>query len=311
MCSAFDSSRRFYETHVVGMIKDKFGKYEDRIAVGIAGEGSDCFGYDDFMSRDHDFGTGVCLWISDEDMREFGNELSEAYEQLVRENTDTVLTARLTERRGVMTIHDYYSKILVIDCDTAHPTLSTDEWLALDHTCLATAVNGEVFRDDKGVFTAYRNMLLDYYPNDVWRIRIAGALHKFSAALQVNYARCMSRDDTVAARLCQMQGIEAAMELFFLMKREYAPYYKWTFRRLEELDESTRFAALVKELSETDCDRVAWKGKRYSANYVNMGDTIIVVAEQIAGLVVRMLKSHGLIEGNDPYLELYVNEVLG
>ena len=56
-----EKNRRFYDEYVADLIHTKFGQYEDRIAVGIAGEGSDCFGYDDLISRDHDFGTGVCL----------------------------------------------------------------------------------------------------------------------------------------------------------------------------------------------------------------------------------------------------------
>ena len=81
-------NRRFYDEHVAPMIRESFAKYEDRIAVGIAGEGSDCFGYDDEISRDHDFGTGVCLWINDEDMEEFGGpeedmEEDEAFKELL------------------------------------------------------------------------------------------------------------------------------------------------------------------------------------------------------------------------------------
>ena len=78
-----DNNRRFYDKYVAPMIRERFGCYEDRIAVGIAGEGSDCFGYDDVISRDHDFGTGVCLWLTDDDMDEFGKELSAAYDDLV------------------------------------------------------------------------------------------------------------------------------------------------------------------------------------------------------------------------------------
>ena len=73
MDSGIDSSRRFYENVIAPMIHDDFGEYENRIAVGLVGEGSDCFGYDDFMSRDHDFGTGVCLWLTDEDMKNVMN----------------------------------------------------------------------------------------------------------------------------------------------------------------------------------------------------------------------------------------------
>ena len=65
MSDVMARNRRFYDQYVVELIHSRFGEYEDRIAVGIAGEGSDCFGYDDEISRDHDFGTGVCLWIRD------------------------------------------------------------------------------------------------------------------------------------------------------------------------------------------------------------------------------------------------------
>lgn len=61
MMSVIEKNRRFYEEHVADLIHTGFREYETRIAVGIAGEGSDCFGYDDEISRDHDFGTGVCL----------------------------------------------------------------------------------------------------------------------------------------------------------------------------------------------------------------------------------------------------------
>ena len=43
----FDKSRRFYHNKVAPMITEKFPQYESRIAVGLSGEGSDCFGYDD------------------------------------------------------------------------------------------------------------------------------------------------------------------------------------------------------------------------------------------------------------------------
>lgn len=314
------------------MIHEKFREAEQRIAVGIAGEGSDCFGWDDLISRDHDFGTGVCLWLTDADMHAFGRELSDAYESLVDSHGGGGLTARLRERRGVMSINDFYSNVLGTDLEVEklcailglnrkkegvdggsniEMELTVEFWNDIDNSCLATAVNGEVFRDDLGVFTAFREKLLDYYPERIWRIRIAEELHSFSAALQVNYARCMTRGDVVAASVCRLKGIEAAMQLFFLLKREYPPYYKWTYMRLTELDREGAFSALLRDLSLRSCNTGAWEGKPYNPDKLNTDDETVVITEKIASHIVRMLGQRGFIRSTDPYLEKYVDEVLG
>ena len=307
--TTIENSRAFYKNEVAPMIKEFFGQYESRIAVGLAGEGSDCFGYDDFMSRDHDFGTGVCLWITDEDNSLFGDELTERYNQLVG-SRNKGLTLRLQERRGVMTIHDFYSNILGIDCNTEALVISENDWQNLDHACLATAVNGEVFHDDLGNFSAFRNLLLNYYPDRIWKIRIVNELHRYSAALQVNYARCMTRGDVVAARLCLMQGLDSIMKLFFLMKRVYPPYYKWTYRRLTEIDTEGRFSTLVKELSQSNCDLEAWKDNPYRPDILNMSDPVVLISEKLASYISFLMREHGLTESMDTYLESYVNELL-
>ena len=105
------NSRRFYENQVAPMIRKEFPQYENRIAVGLSGEGSDCFGYEDGISRDHDFGTGVCLWLTDEDMALFGQALDQAYNDLIDRQSGNNLTERLRERRGVMTVSGFSSAL--------------------------------------------------------------------------------------------------------------------------------------------------------------------------------------------------------
>lgn len=310
MTSAQEKNRRFYDKYVSQLIHSEFAACEDRIAVGIAGEGSDCFGYDDEISRDHDFGTGVCLWLTDEDMARFGYLLSIAYNELVDSVKRSNYTERLRERRGVMTIHDFYSDILHIDCDTNNCRLSEEDWYRLDHACLKTATNGEVFRDDLGAFTAFRRYLLGYYPDRVWRTRIAEQLHEYASAFQVNYARCMTRRDLVAAELCRARGVSSAMELYFLLRREYPPYYKWTFRALTELDAEGVFSAKIRELAETPIRREAWDGSRYLPNRLNYKDRLVALSEEIASEIDQMLAEQGLIRVRSRYLEVHVDAVL-
>lgn len=305
-----EKNRRFYESRVAGMIREKFSEYEERIAVGIAGEGSDCFGYDDEISRDHDFGTGVCLWLTDEDMARFGSPLSAAYNELVDSAERAYYTDRLRERRGVMTIRGFYSNVLNIRIGTENAILTEDQWYLLDHSCLKTATNGEIFRDDLGVFTAFREYLLGYYPDRVWRRRIAEQLHEYASAFQVNYARCMTRGDTVAAELCRARGISAAMELFFLLKREYPPYYKWTFRALGELDREGTISSKLKELSLERIRPEAWEGTRYHPNRQNYKDRIVSLSEEIACEIEDMLVKAGLSRARGRYLESHVSAVL-
>ena len=51
--SNLERSRTFYEKYGKTMIHEKFADYEDRIAAGLVGEGSDCFGFDDEFLREY------------------------------------------------------------------------------------------------------------------------------------------------------------------------------------------------------------------------------------------------------------------
>ena len=71
-------ARDYYETFGRPMIEKEFPAYMDKIAVGLAGRGSDCFGYDDEASRDHDWGPDFCMWVTDETWQEIGEALQQA-----------------------------------------------------------------------------------------------------------------------------------------------------------------------------------------------------------------------------------------
>ena len=86
-------------------------------------------------------------------------------------------------------------------------------WLTTQEYALAAVVNGEVFRDDEGIFTNYRNRLLMYYPKVVWYRKIAQSCALFSQNGQYNLPRMRKRDQLVAAELAKAECIKTCNEI--------------------------------------------------------------------------------------------------
>ena len=285
-------SREFYEQYGKAMIHNLFPKYESRIAVGMVGEGSDCFGFDDEISMDHDYAVGFCMWLTKEDMRAIGSELQEAYQNLVLEQHvyDSNM-ARMNNRRGVFEIDAFYQS-------------------DIEECKLAELVNGAVFRDDLGLFTERRNAQLAYYPEEVWRKKLANCLHKFSQYGQANYARMMAREDYLTANLCISKAIESAMDIAYVLSKKYAPYYKWKRKGLEQFGEMQDILWVCEELSLISCQKKAWENKTYNSREINIEDKRVVLLETLAGVILEELKAKKLVEGTDVFLETYIQQIL-
>ena len=155
-------SKAYYETFGRKMIQEKFPEYEDRIAVGLVGEGSECFGYDDEISKDHDYGPEFCMWMKRSDYEQIGEALQAEYEKLpdtfmgVKKQSQSLYGAR---RRGVRTIEGFYESLI----GSPDGKLNWQDYFFVPEYRLATAVNGEVFLDAAGVFSAVREQLLEYF----------------------------------------------------------------------------------------------------------------------------------------------------
>ena len=121
-----DEARRFYEEYGREMIRSRFPACEDRIAVGLAGHGSQCFGSDDAVSREHDSEQGFCLWLDDETDRAIGVQLARAYRALPF-GAAAERSAMSEASRGVQRIRAFYRRYT--GCDGAPE--SVEQWLSL------------------------------------------------------------------------------------------------------------------------------------------------------------------------------------
>ncbi len=294
--TAVERARRLYEEVGAPMLHARFSEYENRIAVGLAGEGSDCFGWDDEISRDHDYGAGFCLWLTEEDYARIGEALNRAYDEMLRAVApEEGFQPRLAARRGARTIRSFYESILHCAVSESAFHLSEAQWLSLEDGAAASATNGAVFRDDLGVFSAIRGAIAAYYPQRVWRRRLVHELRMFSQYAQSNYARSMARRDLLTAGLCKARAAEAAMKLVFLLNRRFEPYYKWMRRAAGGLP---RLAAVCGELDHIMAlpeQSAAWESCVYDVAKWNHADAVEAGFERIAALIVRELAAQGLV----------------
>ncbi|MDE6743188.1 MAG: DUF4125 family protein [Lachnospiraceae bacterium] len=327
--------RRFYEDYGAPMIHEMFPEYEHRIAVGMVGEGSDCFGFDDEISKDHDYGIGFCMWLLPEDDRQIGEVLQKEYDRLIDEYRQRLINSRgyeadiielfLKKRRGVFEIHAFYEDLLGTGAiwnvqEDVNKPLRDDVWQRLAEERLATVVNGEVFRDDLGTFTAIREQIRAYYSDEIRGKRMAEKLHEFSQYAQSNYSRMMARKDYVTAKICVAEGMKAAMELCYLLDRVYAPYYKWMRKGMETLGRRSappqKIIKILDRISGLELQAEAWENVAYDPVKGNHEDQIMAAFDQIAEELLDEMEWQGLVQrrismdGQPPFLENYIGDVL-
>ncbi len=265
-------SRAFYEQCGRSMIMENFPDYEGKIAVGLAGKGSDCFCYDDVWSRDHDWGPEFCMWVTEETYAAIGEALEDAYDKLPEtfQGYRRMNTKARRRRRGVFTIPGFFQKI------AGAPGYEQIDWRETPDYALAAVSNGVVFRDDEGIFTGEREKFFQGYPEDIRYLKMADSAAKFSQAGQYNYGRMLRRGDTVTAQVMLADCAREAMKLQHYIENRYPPHDKWLWRSLQESESGRALGALLKGLPDTVEDIGTFlAGELYRMNFISDSDNYL------------------------------------
>jgi hypothetical protein len=249
MLKGLELAYEYYRQYGEALLWTWFPDYADRIACGLAGEGSECFGFDDGLSLDHDFGAGFCLWLTDEDEQAVGLKLDVHYAQLPERfmgypKRNPRRSSDGARQVGVMRITDFYSRYTGLS--RAPQTLA--EWMRIPEHLLASAVNGRVFCDHLGKFTEIREALLRHYPEDIRLRKLIFCIAEMAQAGQYNYARAMKRKEHVAAGFALNKFAFSACHAAYLLNKRYMPFYKWAHRGLKELSVVSALHGMMGEI---------------------------------------------------------------
>ncbi len=289
-------SRKFYEQYGGPMLEKEFADVIDRIAVGLVGEGSECLGFDDELSRDHDFDAGFCLFVTEEDEKRFGFRLERAYSRLPREFMGTkrsLVSPVGGARHGVITVEGFYTRHL--GAPTAPDTY--ERWLYTPSASLLAASNGEVFCDPLGAFSTVRRELRAGYPEDIRRKKLAAHTVMMAQAGQYNFARCIARGERGAAQLAVFEFVRHAISAIYLLNNKYEPFYKWAYREMEELPILGGLSETLSALTELD---------NSPKNASEKAEAI----EEIAALFIREFDAQGLTRAVCRELEKHAYSIL-
>ena len=294
--NGLEISRAYFDECGMPMLEEKFPELLPHVAAGLFGSGSECFGFDDELSRDHDFDPGFMLLLPDEDVIDRKQEfaLERAYAALPKEfmGVERPMMAPVGgSRRGVMRMADFFKE----KTGSTSGNLTAEQWLAVPSYALAEAVNGQVFFDGSGELTKVREALA-HYPEDVRRKKLAGHLLLAAQAGQYNYPRCLRHGETAAAQLAVIAFAQSVMEIVFLLNDVYQPFYKWRFRAMRALPKLPFAAELVEYLITTNNDG-------------HLAQDKYEVIEDISADIIAELEAQGLTAADCVDLEKHAYSV--
>ena len=293
-------SRLYFDTYGKPMLEEKFPQYYPRFAVGLAGEGSDCFGFDDEASMDHDWGPDFCIWIPDDLYEEIGDKVKEAYNSLPSEfmGYHRNVSDKGAGRRGAMSISKFYNKFLQTS------EYEKIDWHSVSDYSLLAATNGEIFEDESGEFSKLRDALIKGWPEEILYLKLADDLGIISQTGQYNYERMLKRGDRFTADLMLSECMKQIMKLYHHMLNKYAPHDKWLYKSFENLAAGSNIAGLnIAELV-----RKLHSSFKMDDEQARM--LVIDTMEQVGEFFARELYQRDYISDINTYLDYHTDELV-
>ena len=209
-------SKEYFEAFGKEVLETEFSAALPLLAVGLVGGGSECLGFDDEVSTDHDFEPGFCIFLPDEETvdRRTAFLLERAYAKLPKEFMGfkrSPLNPVGGNRHGVIRMEDFFLEKV----GSRDGRLSLGQWFSVPEQGLLEATSGAVFFDNLGKFSEIRKRL-GYFPEDIRLKKLSGHLLLMAQSGQYNYNRCILRGNTAAAQMAVFEFTKSALHTIYL-----------------------------------------------------------------------------------------------
>ncbi|MEE2753433.1 MAG: DUF4037 domain-containing protein [Candidatus Latescibacterota bacterium] len=229
-------SKAFFDEVVLPILGRELPDISSQAACGLFGYGSECYGMDDEVSRDHHFGLRIDMLLPDAVHQERATEIVET----VGERLPTSFRGydlREGHVAGAGVAPESLEAFLTRTIGLTDSPKSNVEWLSMPEEDIVHVTNGEVWHDPSGKFTGIRNAL-GYYPEPVWLRRISHWCRYLSGMGVYALNRALIRENYQYASITFARSIKWAVEIAFMLNKTYFPYDKWLdayFRKLPML----------------------------------------------------------------------------
>ncbi len=302
--AGLDLARAFYHEAVQPVL----AKHHPRLphSAALLGSGSEVLGFDDAVSRDHNWGPRLQLFLSASDHDRLSASISQTLRRHLpyqfrgyatnwsapkQENDDQGTQLLVPTDNGEV---NHRVELLTIDSFMrAHLGLGSDrklrsaDWLSIPQQKLLAFTSGEVFHDALGLESIRQRFA--FYPRAVWFYLLACGWQRIAQDEHLA-PRAGSIGDELGSRLIAGRLVRSIVLLCFLMERRYAPYPKWLgsafqqlacARELAPILEAVQLAGDYREREHQLCG--AWKTLNRLHNTLQLTKPIAPAVQEFHG----------------------------
>lgn len=237
--SIIDISRGFFETVILPILERHFPEETAQTAFGVFGLGSEALKMDDEYSRDHHWGLRIDALMPDEIFRDRRQAIMETLKANLPASYEGH-SLREGHLAGAGIAPDSLPAFLKRSIGLDHAPETYTEWLGIPEEDIIHVINGEVWHDPSGRFSAIRALFNAYYPEPVRLRRIAHWCRYFSGMGTYALKRAILRNNEYYAATRFGLAIRLGVQLAFMLDRRYYPYDKWIMAYFAELPRLAR-----------------------------------------------------------------------